>query len=218
MPVRRESGLSDLFLLLSVVLLVASGALAGGVFLYGQYLAQTNASKVDQLDRAKAAFEPTLISQLTRLDDRMHVADALLASHVAPGAFFDALSAATLSTVSFSDLNFTASDQHHLTIRMSGIARSVNSIALQAELFSKNGIITNPIFSGISRQPDGVHFNLTADVNASAIGYSRVMAAQANAAASQAAAAAATTQEGSAAPQTPASPFGGPQQGASTQQ
>lgn len=168
---KRASGLNDLLLLSGIVLFVASAALAVAVFLYQQFLNTESASKLAQLQRAKAAFEPSLIQQLTRLDDRMHVADTLLNSHIAPSAFFHALEQATLSTVAFRSLSLEAADTHHLTLKMSGIAASVNSIALQADLFSKNGVIESPIFSNIARQVDGVHFDLSAIVNPNAINY-----------------------------------------------
>ena len=60
----HRGGLADLFILISIVFLVASVALAVGVFLYQQYLQSSSASKVDQLERAKAAFEPSLILEL----------------------------------------------------------------------------------------------------------------------------------------------------------
>lgn len=170
-PRKSAGGLNDLLFLSGVVLFVASAALAVAVFLYQQYLDTESASKLTQLQRAKAAFEPSLIQELTRLDDRMHVADLLLGTHVAPSAFFHALEAATLSTVAFQSLDYQAADPKHITVKMQGIAQSVNSIALQADLFSKNGVITSPIFSDIARQADGVHFNLSAVVNPNAINY-----------------------------------------------
>ncbi len=205
---RSQSGLADLLLLISIVLFVASAALAGGVFLYGQYLDTANASKVQQLERAKAAFEPSLISQLMRLNDRMASADSILGNHFAPSMFFDALQAATLSTVSFSSLDLQAVDAHGISIKMAGVAKSVNSIALQADLFSKNGVIKDPIFSGIDREQDGVHFQLTAEVDSKAIAFSRFLNGSAQAAG------AATP----AASQTPTvrSPFGLPADSASS--
>lgn len=171
-PRRAEGGgLADLFFLLSIVLFVASLALAGAVFLYEQYAQSSSASKLDQLQRAKAAFEPSLIQELTRLDDRMRVAETLLNAHLAPTALFNALSQSTLATVSFQSLDFQAVDAQHLKIKMQGIARGVNSIALEGDIFSKNGIIANPIFSNISRQLDGVHFTLNAVVNPMTISY-----------------------------------------------
>lgn len=177
-PVRRREGsggLSDLVILIAIVLFVASAALAVGVFLYGQYLQSEKNSKLQQLDRAKAAIEPSLILQLTRLDERMHAASAILTNHIAPTVFFDALGQSTLQTVAFRTLSFDAADLKHMKIKMQGVAQSVNSIALQADLFSKNGVITSPIFSGINRQADGVHFDLTAAVNPAAINYSSLL-------------------------------------------
>jgi hypothetical protein len=183
-PRRAESGgLAEVIFLVSIVLLVASAALAGAVFLYGQYVQSSSTSKVDQLQRAKAAFDPALIQELTRLDDRMRAADTILATHVAPTAFFDALQQTTLSTVAFQSLSFLATDPQHMTIKLSGIAQGVNSIALEGDLFSKSGVIANPIFSDISRQSDGVHFSLAATVNPAAINYVQLLSGAAQSAA-----------------------------------
>ena len=179
-PARRDrggGGLADLIFLIAIVLLVASGALAGAVFLYAQFLNTESSSKLAQLKRAEAAFEPALIQQITRLDDRMHAADVILGTHIAPTAFFKALEGATLQTVSFQTLTLDAQNMQHVNLKMQGIARSVNSIALQADLFSKNGVVTSPIFSNIARQADGVHFDLAAIVNPSAINYAALLAA-----------------------------------------
>lgn len=187
-PRQSSGGLNDLILLCAIVLLVASVALAVGVFLYGQFLQTESASKVDQLKRAEAAFQPELVQQLQRLDDRMHAGSTILGAHMAPTAFFDALSQATLQTVSFSTLSLDAPDAQHVSIKMQGVAQSVNSIALQADLFSKNGVISSPIFSNIARQSDGVHFDLSAVVNPAAVNYEQlVKTAVAGAAQSQSA-------------------------------
>ncbi len=168
---RSGGGLNDLLLLCGIVLFVASAALAVGVFLYQQFLHTESSSKLQQLERAKAAFEPSLIQQLTRLDDRMHAAAGLLSSHMAPSAFFNALEQSTLQTISFRTLSLEAPDAQHIAIKMQGIAASVNSIALQGDLFSKHGVITSPIFSNIARQQDGVHFDLSAIVNPTAVNF-----------------------------------------------
>ena len=185
LPRRREGGLSEVFILIAVVLLVASAALAGAVFLYQEYVGSSATSKVTQLQRAQAAFEPSLIQQITRLDDRMQSAEVILTHHIAPSSFFNALEQSTLSTVAFQSLDFQAGDAQHLSLKMVGIAQGVNSIALEGDLFSKNGVITNPIFSDISRQADGVHFTLTAILNPSAINYIQHMSQESAAAPAQ---------------------------------
>jgi hypothetical protein len=73
---------------------------------------------------------------------------------------------------------------------------------LQAEIFSKNGIIKNPIFSGINRQTDGVHFSVTADITPTALSYSQIVNAVAAGTSNPQA------QQAAAAQAAPASPFG----------
>lgn len=175
LKIRASGGLSDLLILIAIVMFVASLALAGAVFLYEEYLKTSAASKIEQLQRAKEAFEPSLIQELTRLDDRMQVAEQVLGAHIAPTAFFQTLEQATLATIAFESLDMQAADQQRISVKMSGVAESVNSIALQADLFSKNGVITSPIFSDINRQADGVHFNLTALINPRSINYVRLI-------------------------------------------
>lgn len=173
---RRESGgLNELLLLCAIVLLIASIALGAGVFVYQQYLTQESVSKLAQIERAKESFDPALIHELTRLDDRMKASERILSAHLAPTAFFAALQQATLKTVSFSTLNFEVPDPGHVSIRMAGLAQSVNSIALQADIFSKSGIITGPIFSNIARDKDGVHFDLAASVNSAFLNYTSLV-------------------------------------------
>ena len=179
---QREGTLMDLVALVSIVLLVASVALAAGVFLYEQYLDTSNKSKINQLKIAKAQFDSTLIQEFSRLDDRMREADTVLGNHIAPSVFFHMLEANTLSTVSFRSLDFQASSDEGMAVKMQGIAQSVNSVALQADFFSKVGIITSPIFSNIDRQQDGVHFSFSALVNPAAIRYTQLVMAAENAA------------------------------------
>src|SRR3989344_1315253 len=161
---KKKGGGFDMFMLLALVLFIASATLAVGVFLYVQYMNASSASKLDQLERAKAAFEPALIAELTRLDDRMRAADEVLSIHVAPSALlrvfeqpttptaalpappralFRVLEQLTLQTVAFSALDFAAQNSTDMTLAMQGVAQSVNSIALEADLLSKSGVISN---------------------------------------------------------------------------
>lgn len=169
-----RSGLTDLFVLASLVLFVASIGLAIAVFLYLQYLQADSASKLDQLQRAKQAFEPSLIQQLTRLHDRSDAAGEILGSHTAPSVFFHALEQLTLQTVAFSSLQYSAVDSQNMTIKVKGLAESVNAIALQGDLLGKSGLVSSPIFSNISKQLDGVHFDLSAILNPGAMRFSQV--------------------------------------------
>jgi hypothetical protein len=174
----RSGGLAELLFLVALVLLIVSIALCAGTYIYMKYLQSESTQKQAQIKAAQAAFDPQLIEQLTRLDNRMTSADTILGTHIAPSAFFAALDSTTLTTVSFQSLTFDATNPSAMTLDMSGIAHDVNSIALQADLFSKSGIITNPIFAGIDQQADGVHFTVKASVNPSALSYESLVTGQ----------------------------------------
>lgn len=166
------SALYDVVLLISIVLLVASGALAVGVFLYSQYLTADVVSKKAQVDTAQKAFQPARMQEITRLDDRMRAADVVLGSHLALSAFFRLLEQATLESVSFKTLQLEASDPKAISIKMTGVAQSVNAVALQADTFTKTGALTSPLFSNIARREGGVHFDFSALLNVDAVRYS----------------------------------------------
>lgn len=171
----RSGGLGNLLVLITIVLFIASVVLGVGVFLYQQYLEASSSSKKADIERAKAEFQPALILALTRLDDRMRVAETILGSHIAPSGFLHMLEQATLTSISFSSLDFKADDPQKITIEMDGIAETLNSVALQAQLFSKNGMINSPIFSGINREGGGVRFNFAASMKPDFIRYAQFM-------------------------------------------
>ncbi len=179
--VAGSGGVGDLLLVLGIVALAASAALAGAVFLYQQYLRSSAASDIAQLKTAEQQFQPALVQQLTRLDDRMRAAQTILSTHIAPSAFFEVLNQVTLKTISYSNLDFQAPDPNHIQVKMQGVAQSVNSIALQDDLMSQSGVFTSPIFSNIDRQKDGVHFDVTALVNPSALSFSQLTGGAASA-------------------------------------
>lgn len=168
------NGFTDLVMLISTVLFVASIALAIAVFLYVSFLQTSLASKENQLKRAQDAFEPTLIAELTRLDDRMKAGEDLLEKHTATSIIFAVLEQLTLETISFRNFAFDATAEEP-TIKMAGIARSVNSIALQADVFGKHTAVVSPIFSNIGRETGGVRFDFNAKINPSAIRYSNLV-------------------------------------------
>lgn len=197
--VRRDNSFQELVLLISILVFVVSCALAGGVFLYTQYLQSSNASKLQQLNRAEAAFDPSLVQQLTRLDARMHIGEQLLSTHLAPTQFFTMLENSTIQDIQFTSLTLSATDPKKISIKMSGVAGSINAVALQAEVFSQSGMITSPIFSGINQQQDGVHFDFTGLINPSALKYETLVGGGAQSAA--------PVQQQAAQPQQPVSPF-----------
>lgn len=174
-PAYSRSGLNDILVLLGIVLMVVSVALGAGVFLYAQFLESSLNSKKEQLERAQAAFEPNLIAELTRLDDRMKIGEDLLEKHTAPSILFALFEQLTLETVSFRDFQYDATQDEAINIKMRGLAQSVNSIALQADILGKHPAISSPLFTNIGREEAGVRFDLAATVKPSALRYTNLV-------------------------------------------
>lgn len=183
-PRPSGSGLGDLILMLAILAFAASAALAVGIFLYHQYLTSIAASDLAKLKSAEEQFQPALVSQLERLDKRMQSAEAILGEHLAPSAFFTILNAITAKTISFTSLNFVVADS--IKLDMDGIARSVNSVAFQADLLAKEATYQNPIFSNLDRQKDGVHFHLSTFINPDSINFNALTSGAASEPAPQA--------------------------------
>lgn len=172
------AGGGDLLVLGAIIILIASISLAVAVFLYTQYLSTTIAGKQQSIDRARAAIEPGLIEELARLDARMRSSGLLLSRHVAPSILFEVLEQITLQSVVLTDLGLTTEAPDSIRLHVEGLARSVNSIALQSDLYGKSGLITSPIFSDINRDGNGLmHFDVKALINPNDFRYARLVEA-----------------------------------------
>ncbi|HET8581468.1 MAG TPA: hypothetical protein VFL98_03310 [Candidatus Paceibacterota bacterium] len=174
--VRRTGSGGELLVLGAIILVVASVALGASVFLYTQYLNNAISSQQQSIDRARAAIEPSLIDELTRLDQRMKTSDTLLQQHVAPSILFNYLEQVTLQSVTLKSLEMKMVSPTKIELTMKGAAASVNGIALQSDLLGKSGLITSPIFSDINRGADGLmDFQVNAGIDPSSLRYEQLV-------------------------------------------
>lgn len=138
-----------LFLVITLAIFIITALLAGGVYLYEQFLQDSIVEKNASLERARAAFEPALIEELKRLSSRMTLARGVLNDHVAPSNIFTLLEEATLSTIRFRNFNYVVSGPK-ATISMRGEARAFADMALQSDVFSATKQFRDPIFTNIT--------------------------------------------------------------------
>jgi hypothetical protein len=165
------SSLSNILSFVAFVLLLVSILGAGGIFLYGRFLISSIESKKQSLERAKNAFEPELIRELSRLDAKLRVSQELLDKHIAPSGIFDLLEDITLETVRFSDMAYSF-EKDGIKLSLQGEALSFASVALQSDEFGKNRSIREPVFSGLTLDDSGnVEFAVTAFVDPSVLSY-----------------------------------------------
>ncbi|MCC7469995.1 MAG: hypothetical protein IT284_02570 [Bacteroidetes bacterium] len=171
---RARGSIGGLFNIIALVLFIASILAAGAAYFYRSSIEDKIAEYKVSLDRARNAFEPTLITKLQELDKRMMAATEILNNHVAVSPIFELLEDMTLPTVRYSDFSyeFNRENKNLVDVKMSGEAKGYNYIALQADLFGDNKFIKNPIFSDFTLDQLGnVDFALTFTVDKSLVIY-----------------------------------------------
>lgn len=157
----RRSLIGMIALLLFVTALVSTV----GVYLYKIRLAATLNTRIDSINRAEKAFEPSVILDLKKLDIRLRAGTELLSNHVAISDFLESLAESTLPDVSFSGLTFEFSPEGS-NITMNGEARGYLQIAQQSDIFESNQYIQNHIFSDFALTDTGrITFSLNFTIN-----------------------------------------------------
>ncbi|MBI3573850.1 hypothetical protein HY090_02265 [Candidatus Kaiserbacteria bacterium] len=145
---------------------------AGGVYLFEKYTGGQISSKADSLARSREAFEPSTIQELSRLNTRIETGKVLLSEHITVSKLFDELEKLTLSSLRYSDFEYSIAAPGHVVLTMRGEASSFNAVALQSEAFGKSFIITEPIFSNVNVGKNGViTFDFTGVIDTSRILY-----------------------------------------------
>ena len=160
---RPHSSGSNLFLVLSIVIVVIAVAVSGAVYLYASYLTGVEKTKAAQVTAAENNVSPGTVEQFIKLRDRLSAADLLLNKHVELSQFFTLLEGITLQNVHFNSLKITVNADNSATIDMAGDALNFNALAAESTTFAAEQNVKSAIFSGISVNKDNsVGFSLNA--------------------------------------------------------
>ena len=103
-PRHKRQSRSLLALIISIVFII-SLASAVGVFFYEKLVESSIERKKESLEKAREAFEPSLIEELARLDRRLFTAQSLVDNHLAISTLFDSLNLITVTNLRMT--NFT---------------------------------------------------------------------------------------------------------------
>lgn len=164
-----------LFMIISIFLFFAVVLGAGGAYFYKQVLVKDLISKQDDLSKAKNRFEPGRINILKKLDIRLNAAREVLLKHVAVSPIFEALETITLKTLRFTKFSYVLNGDK-VDVKMNGQAIGYRSIALQADLLSKNKNFIDPVFSNLTLDNKGnVLFDLVFSVDRTFVDYKQML-------------------------------------------
>ncbi|OHA26004.1 MAG: hypothetical protein A3D52_01295 [Candidatus Taylorbacteria bacterium RIFCSPHIGHO2_02_FULL_44_36] len=170
MNFRVGQGLGIFPLTAIVIFLISAGAF-GVVYLYKQSVAKEISTLDADLARTREVFQPATIAEFKKLSNRLSVADKLLNNHTALSQVFGVLEAATLKSVYFNSFYLAGADKG-FSLVLKGVAKNFSSVASQSDVFGKDQMIKNPIFSNLNLDQRGnVVFDITASVDPALLYY-----------------------------------------------
>lgn len=180
--VRSSSSSVGLFMIASIFIFFTVLLGSAGLYFYkNSLMAQLTTMKTD-LNLAKNRFEPSAISKLQILDKRLNAGTEILSKHIAISPIFKAIESVTIKNVRYSKFSYSLTDTSKIEVKMNGQAIGYRSVALQADLLSKNKYFIDPVFSNLSLDSKGnVLFDLSFSVDSSLVGYKQMLETSSNA-------------------------------------
>ncbi|MCA9352571.1 hypothetical protein KC901_00100 [Patescibacteria group bacterium] len=165
----------SLFGILALLLFVTAVVSTIGVYLYKARLVSVINSRIDSINRAEKAFEPSVILDLKKLDIRLRAGTELLNQHVAVSDFLDSLGESTLPDISFREFSFSYAPDGS-AVSMTGEAKGYLQIAQQSDIFESNNYIQNHIFSDFALTDTGrITFSLQFTLNPELLQFGRTV-------------------------------------------
>jgi len=170
----------SILVVISVFIFLTMVIASGGLYFYKNVLTQNIKTMQGDLTKAKGRFEPEKITLLQTLDKRLAMSNKILSKHIAISPIFKLLQSITMKTVRYNSFSYSFVDGKdtsvgNIKVSMTGQAVGYRSVALQADLFSKNKNLIDPVFSGLSLDDKGnVLFNLVFSVDPSFVDYKQL--------------------------------------------
>ena len=128
-----------------------------------------------ELEEARRSLQSERIAELARIDSRIENAKIILGKHVAVSGIFNALEALTVGSLRLTSLQFGDSKKEQvgsLDLRMEGVGRTFNSVALQSDIFGRERVFKNPIFSNLALDKNGnIEFEVSMAIDPELISY-----------------------------------------------
>src|SRR3989338_6042889 len=162
----RGHEMVSLFFVISVIIFIITLIAALAVFSYKKILIERIATMNAELSSAKNAFEPDLIDMLRKFSNRVEVAKKVVDNHSVLSPVFDLLENQTLVGITFDNFKYESRDGAASLLSMSGQSKNFNSVALQSDIFGREKMIKNPVFSDLNLDQSGnVVFKFSASLD-----------------------------------------------------
>lgn len=172
-------GISSLFVVLGVIIFVASLAGAGGAYFWNDHLSALQVQYKQDLAARQQEFNISKIEDLKQSQNKIDLARQLVNNHLALSQIFDILGRFTIEGVRFMNLDVSApsgigAGSDSIKVSMRGYGTTFPSVAFQSDVLSQlekyglKKVIKNPILSDPSLDSTGsVSFGFGATIDSS---------------------------------------------------
>ena len=158
-PTSRPVGLLST---ISTILFFVAIICAIGVYVWEKYETQQSAKLAASIALVEKSFEPQLITQLQTLDTQLKSANSILANHTVVTPIFNVLASSTLPQVQFTKMSLIDDATKGLTVTMSGVANSYQTIAQESDVLGSTSAFKNVLFSNFVLTTSGqISFDLS---------------------------------------------------------
>ena len=148
--------------------------MAGGVFLYGQYLDNINAQIEQEISKEADNIDKEVLNELKIFDARLNSVDELLSGHIASSKLLKLIGETTVKSISFDSLEFKLLGDTP-TVSISGVAPDFRSVAAQVGILRVNENFQKVLMSELGMSEEGVGrkitFKIDVQVDPEVIGY-----------------------------------------------
>ncbi len=169
--------------MLAVVIVLATAASYGGVYLYEKQLVAQKAKTDALINEARNGIGTEFLTEMKTLSNRIQGVRVVIAKHIVVTPIFAALEQTTLRSIQYKSFGYEftndpTTSQQLVKVTLTGVAKSYATIALQSDSFNQNALIKNPVFSNLTvdDKTNNVNFKLAFTVNPAALSYQSFIA------------------------------------------
>ena len=174
-----SGGLADILMIVSIVMMASSLAIAAGMYIYASYNASAVESAKRNLTRTSERFQDVTITDFQTLGRQLLAADNVLQNHIAVSEIFKALEESTLKSVQYKNFSYTLNPDNTIDVQLDGTALTMNAVAWQSKvLANQKHIFKNPVFSNLNLDNGRPEFSVSMQINPDVVKFQNVVLAR----------------------------------------
>lgn len=160
---KKKAGLVGV---LVVSLFIASITIAVLLYFYKGIVKGDIESMQNQLIDAEKSIDKKTISEMSNFSKKLDTIKSIVSKHQVIASLMNNLASSTVSTVYFSDFDYSNNDRGVATVSMKGKALGYGAVAQQEEVLVKNKYFKSVVFSNLNLDDKGfVSFDLVISVD-----------------------------------------------------